>query len=83
MTDPTEDIRRTLIAERQVSGPLSREQLAALYNSNVWDTDELREEFEVLSFLAPYVAVRRRADGVRGSMEFQHSPRYYWGFMPN
>ena len=46
----------------------------------VWDTDELREEFEVTGFLAPFVVVRRKSDGKKGSLEFQHSPRFYFGF---
>ena len=27
------------------------------------------------------VAVRRRADGVKGSLEFQHNPRFYFNFV--
>jgi hypothetical protein len=46
----------------------------------VWNTEQLREEFEVTAFLAPFVQVRRKADGVVGVMTFLHSPRYYWGF---
>ena len=49
-------------------------------HGQVWDTDELRRDFEVLTFCAPWVVVKRRADGVVGSIEFQHSPRLYWGF---
>jgi hypothetical protein len=45
-----------------------------------WDTQELQRDFEVIGFLAPYVVVRRRVDGVRGTMEFTHSPRWYFGF---
>jgi hypothetical protein len=46
----------------------------------VWDTDELAQEFEVLGFMAPFVVVKRRADGVKGSLEFQARPRYYFNF---
>jgi hypothetical protein len=46
-----------------------------------WDTDELRKEFEVISFAAPYVVVRRLADGAKGTMEFTHNPRFYFNFM--
>ena len=28
--------------------------------------------------MAPYVVVRRNADGVKGSLEFQHEPRFYF-----
>lgn len=44
----------------------------------VWDTEELRRDFVVIGFRAPYVAVRRIADGQVGSLMFNHSPRYYY-----
>lgn len=48
-----------------------------------WTTEELVSEFEVLSFAAPYVVVRRLADGQRGSLEFTGGggqPRLYFDF---
>jgi hypothetical protein len=47
-----------------------------------WDTQQLQEDFEVKSFLAPYVLVRRKSDGVEGLLEFTHSPRLYFNFTP-
>ena len=47
-----------------------------------WDTTELQRDFEVLHFLAPFVVVKRRADGVRGTLEFTHRPRRYFDFQP-
>ena len=49
-------------------------------HGQVWDTDELRKDFEVLTFCAPWVVVKRRADGVVGSIEFQHYPRMYFNW---
>jgi hypothetical protein len=49
-------------------------------NGQVWDTTELSRDFEVLGFCAPCVVVRRKADGVKGSLFFQHNPRLYYGF---
>jgi hypothetical protein len=46
-----------------------------------WTTEELQRDFTVLSFAAPFVVVRRKADGVHGSMEFTHSPRFYFNFV--
>ena len=46
----------------------------------VWDTEELRAEFEVIGFAAPLVVVRRRSDGRKGSLEFQHAPRFYFNW---
>ena len=80
MTDPTESIRRQRVAEINAE-PGSREALEAEYGK-VWDTSELQDEFEALGFMAPLIVVRRRSDGVRGSLEFQHSPRLYFNFQP-
>lgn len=46
-----------------------------------WNTAELIEDFEVIGFSAPYVVVRRRSDGQKGSLEFRHSPRVYFNFV--
>ena len=81
MTDPTEDIRREMLAQINAA-PGSREHLEHEHG-RVWDTDQLQEDFEVLGFAAPIVAVRRRADGVRGSLMFQSSPRFYFRFEPH
>jgi hypothetical protein len=78
MPDPTEAIRRQRIVEINIE-PGSREALKAQYGK-VWDTDELSEAFEVIGFMAPLVVVRRKADGKKGSLEFQHQPRFYFNF---
>ena len=49
----------------------------------MWDTQELAQDFEVIGFLAPLVVVRRKADGVKGSLEFQHMPRIYFNWKPH
>jgi hypothetical protein len=78
MNDATETIRRQRLVEINTE-PGTRASLEAQYGQ-VWNTDELGRDFEVLGFAAPYVVVRRRVDGVIGSMEFQHWPRYYFGW---
>ena len=45
-----------------------------------WNTQELQEDFEVIGFQAPFVVVKRKADGVTGSLEFDHAPRKYYNF---
>jgi len=80
MSDPTEAIRRQLVNEINLV-PGSREALEAAHGQ-VWDTDQLREDFEVLGFAAPLIVVRRKCDGVKGSLFFQHDPRFYFGFQP-
>jgi hypothetical protein len=79
MNDPTENTRRKLVAEINAE-PGSREALEAEHGQ-AWDTDELTRDFEVLGFMAPFVVARRRADGSKGSLMFQHMPRFYYGFV--
>lgn len=81
MNDPTEAASRQRLAEINAE-PGSRTDLEARFGP-VWDTEQLRQDFEVIGFLAPLVVVRRRADGVKGSLEFQGSPRYYFSFVPD
>lgn len=50
-------------------------------HGQVWSTDELRKEFQVLGFRAPLVVVQRRSDGKKGSLEFQADPRFYFNFV--
>jgi hypothetical protein len=81
MSDPTEAIRRERLAEINAV-PGGREALEAEYGQ-VWDTQQLRHDFEVIGFMAPLVVVRRKADGAKGSLEFQSAPRYYFNFEPD
>lgn len=78
MPDATETVRRKMQAEINAQ-PGSREALEAEHGQ-VWNTQELAQDFEVLGFAAPLVVVRRRADGVRGSLFFQHTLRFYFAF---
>jgi hypothetical protein len=61
--------------------PGSREALEAEFGK-VWDTTELQSDFQAIGFMAPFIVVRRRADGVKGSLTFQQSPRLYYDFRP-
>ena len=77
-TDPTEEIRRRMTAEINADA-LARQELEQRHGQ-VWNTDELRQAFQVVGFAAPLVVARRRADGALGSLYFQAQPRFYWGF---
>ena len=86
MDDPTEETRRQL-QQAINAGAYEREELERIalsmgFARTVWDTRELSADFEVLGFLAPFVVVTKKSDGQRGSLLFQHHPRYYWGFTP-
>jgi hypothetical protein len=74
-TDPTEDARRAMLASGQPQRDLAEAK-------ETWTTEELSRDFVVHSFLAPFIHVTRKADGVEGSMEFTHSPRVYFDFKP-
>ena len=80
MLTKEETIRRDL-AEQINSDPRTRERLEDLFGKgDVWDTDELRADFEVSGFAAPFCIVTRKKDGVRGILAFQHAPRFYFDF---
>jgi hypothetical protein len=84
MIDATEPFRRAAVVEinSQVeSDDLQKERarLAAQYGQ-VWNTDELRKDFEVKAFMAPFVVVKSKIDGTKGTLMFQHYPRFYFGF---
>jgi hypothetical protein len=81
MTDQTESIRKEMVAEINAQ-PGSREYLEAK-NGQVWTTSEMSGEFDVIGFMAPVVAVIRKSDGQKGSLMFQRSPRFYYGFEPH
>jgi hypothetical protein len=75
MGDPTEAIRRERLAE--INTELGSREALEGQHGQVWDTQQLAQDFEVIGCLAPLVVVRRKADGVKGSLEFQHRPRIY------
>ncbi len=81
MDDPTEAARRERLAEINAV-PGSRDAVEAEHGQ-VWDTEQLTQDFEVIGFLSPFVVVRRKADGLKGSLEFQHRPRLYFNFAPD
>lgn len=81
MSESTEALRRERLAQINTD-PGSREALEAQYGQ-VWDTSQLGQDFEVLGFMAPLVVVRRKSDGMKGSLEFQHCPRFYFNFQPH
>jgi hypothetical protein len=77
--DPTENARRARQAELN-NKAASRNALEAQYGQ-VWNTEELRHSrWEIIGFMAPFVVVRDKTTGQRGSLEFQHSPRLYFNY---
>lgn len=76
--EETEAIRRRLYTEIN-SKPCTREELER-EQGQVWSPSEVARDFELLQFSAPLVVARRREDMKLGSLYFQHSPRFYWGW---
>lgn len=84
--DITENIRREAVAQlnsavESLDRDTERERLEKEYGQ-VWDTSEMTSEFECVGFGAPFVVVKRRKDAVKGSLMFQHQPRFYFSFTP-
>lgn len=48
----------------------------------VYNTEELQQNYIVHSFLAPFILCTRKSDGVRGTLQFTHDPRFYFDFKP-
>lgn len=86
MNDETEPLRKERVAELNsvVQSDDKQTERARLEKTHgqVWDTSQLSNDFIVESFSAPYVVVRRRSDNQQGSLEFQHSPRFYFNWQP-
>ena len=81
MKDETEATRRGMVA-MNAAFATDRAGLEARHGK-VWGTDELGHDFEVLGFMAPLVVVRRKSDDAKGSLAFQHRPRFYFSFEVN
>ena len=76
--DVTEQLRRVRLAVLNAD-PGDRPALKERHG-DVWDGVELGRDFEVIGFMAPLVVARRKSDGMRGSLEFQHHPRFYFNW---
>lgn len=75
MDDLTESRRRILVDEinsKEFQAPPER-----------WTADEARERFEFIGFMAPFAIARERATGREGTLEFTHSPRFYFNWEAN
>jgi hypothetical protein len=78
------DDRLSLVRRGMIESGQPQADLAADDGPRVWNgTGQLQQDFEVVGFAAPFVVVRRKADGVMGTLEFTHSPRVYFGWRPD
>src|SRR5262245_50574568 len=74
---------RTEHASRVIRTDTTQVRGKTMSDQTQWDTTELQRDFRVVGFLAPYVVVVRKSDGVKGVMQFTHNPRVYFGFEPS
>jgi hypothetical protein len=79
MQDETLNPRRAMVEELNQE-PLPRKGLEELYGE-VWDSVELQNTWEVMAFLAPFVVVKNRLTKERGTLCFQHRPRFYFSYL--
>jgi hypothetical protein len=73
MKDETEAARREMLETGQPYRDLEK-----AYER--WDSDQVREEFTIIAFAAPFCAAIRKSTGKRGSLEFTHHPRFYFNW---
>lgn len=66
--------------ENNLTGDEIKAKLIQTYGE-VMTTAEMTAKYEVIGFLAPFVSVRRKSDGVEGTLEFTHLPRFYFNFI--
>jgi hypothetical protein len=59
---------------------MSKEELKQIYEEVLTTTEAVRE-YEIIAFGSPFAEVRRRSDGQKGTLEFHHSPRFYFNFI--
>lgn len=78
MSNDPNTMRRELAMQIN-DNPRTKEELEA-QEGRVWTTEEMRQQFNVIGFAAPLLVVVRKADQVKGSLFFQHSPRLFWGW---
>jgi hypothetical protein len=59
-----------------------RALLETQYGTQVWNNEELLQDFEISHFDPPYVHVIRKTDAVKGTVAFNDEPRFYFSFQP-
>lgn len=76
--DPTEVIRKEI--ETVLDTNTTMVVAVAEANGGAMTTAEMTALYDVLGFLSPFVVVRRKSDGKKGSLMFTHDPRRYFSF---
>lgn len=74
-----EGMRLQLLAQVNEHRARDRVEAEDKYGT-VWDVEEFRRDFDLVGFMEPFVVVKRKSDGKKGSLFFQHHPRFYHGW---
>jgi hypothetical protein len=61
-------------------GTMSKRELEDKHGQ-VWDEHEVKKHFDILGHADPICVAMRKCDKKLGSLKFQHTPRFYWGFV--
>ena len=85
--DPTEIPRRLMTndinnAVESNDKDEERKRLEKEYGQ-IWDTMELGRDFVVEGFLAPFIMATNKETGEKGTLQFQHAPRFYFNWKAN
>ncbi len=51
-------------------------------HGRTWDVQELAHDFVITSIIGTTVVVRRKSDGVVGTLSYQSNPSLYFNFIP-
>lgn len=78
-SDPIVDSIRKEMTSIINSNPKTREEIAKKYGE-VYDCEDIHTAYEIIAFAAPFVYVHNIATGMKGTLMFQHHPRFYFSF---
>jgi hypothetical protein len=57
-----------------------------IYDGQTWDRAEFETQFDLVGYAEPFVVVKRKLDGQRGTLEYVATgegwPTTYFGFTP-
>lgn len=50
------------------------------FHGQCWDQEELERDFEIIKVMSPICFVKRRSDGVKGTLLYRFRPILYYYF---
>lgn len=79
------DVELKMLSQWINGKPRTRSELVAeitslMHETDVWDSHEVRDRFELLAFKKPFAIAIDKKSGHKGSLLFQDNPRFYFSF---